>query len=42
MGGGGGSGVHATCEWLAEAIDVVDCWLPHILEDVWGIERSSM
>jgi hypothetical protein len=28
MGGGGGSGVHAACEWLAEATDDVDRWLP--------------
>jgi hypothetical protein len=28
MSGGGGSGAHAACEWLAEAIDVVGCWLP--------------
>jgi hypothetical protein len=28
MGGGGGSRAHAACEWLTEATDVVDCWLP--------------
>jgi hypothetical protein len=28
MSGGGGSGAHAACEWLAEATDVADCWLP--------------
>jgi hypothetical protein len=28
MGGGGSSRAHAACEWLVEAIDVVDCWLP--------------
>jgi hypothetical protein len=33
--GGGGSGVYAACEWLAEAIDVVDCWLP-IYSRVYG------
>jgi hypothetical protein len=28
MGGGGGSGPHVACEWLAEATDAVDCRLP--------------
>jgi hypothetical protein len=28
LGGGGGSGVHTACEWLAKATDAVDCWLP--------------
>jgi hypothetical protein len=28
MGGGGGSGDHVAYEWIAEANDVVDCWLP--------------
>jgi hypothetical protein len=27
-GGGGGSSAQEACEWLAEATDVVDCWLP--------------
>jgi hypothetical protein len=28
MSGGSDSGAHAACEWLAEATDVVGCWLP--------------
>jgi hypothetical protein len=29
--GSGGSEAHAVCEWLAEATDAVDCWLPTYL-----------
>jgi hypothetical protein len=28
MSGGGGSRVHAACEWRAKATDDVGCWLP--------------
>jgi hypothetical protein len=28
MSGGGGSGAHIACEWLAEATNVMGCWLP--------------
>jgi hypothetical protein len=28
MSGGGGSEAHAACKWVAEATDVVGCWLP--------------
>jgi hypothetical protein len=33
--GGGGSGAHAACEWITEATDVVDCWLP-IYSGIYG------